>query len=102
MLQLIILQHVVQNFQPVKKYFKISILRIKNLSQFTYKKNNNKISEDTSDSDVNQPGSTLDENNECITQINIVDTFSSTFFSLLDYCSVFHEQFFHELTSTDF
>ena len=40
---------------------KPSILAIKKLSQFTYQKSSNKISEDTSDSDVNHPASISDE-----------------------------------------
>ena len=85
---------------------KPSILTIKKLSQFTYQEKSNKISEDTSDSDVNHPASISDENNECSTQINITDPFSSTVeseaFLNLDF-GVFHEQFFHKLTSlTDF
>ena len=43
---------------------KPSILRIKNLSQFTYQKNSSKISEDTNDSDVSYPTSISDENDE--------------------------------------
>ena len=81
---------------------KPSILTIKKLSQFTYQEKSNKISEDTSDSDVNHPASISDENNECSTQINITDPFSSTVeseaFLNLDF-GVFHEQFFHKLTS---
>ena len=81
---------------------KPSILTIKKLSQFTYQEKSNKISEDTSDSDVNHPASVSDENNECSTQINITDPFSSTVeseaFLNLDF-GVFHEQFFHKLTS---
>ena len=77
---------------------KPSILTIKKLSQFTYQKFSNKISEDTSDSDVNHPASISDENDECSTQINITNPFSSTVesesFLNLD-CGVFHEQFFH-------
>ena len=85
---------------------KPSILTIKKLSQFTYQKNSNKISEDTSDSDVNHPASISDENDECSIQINIADPFSSTVkiesFLNLDF-GLFHEQFFHKLTSlTDF
>ena len=79
---------------------------VKKLSQFTYQKNSNKISEDTGDSDVNHPASISDENDECSTQINITNPFSSTVesdaFLNLDF-GVFHEQFFHKLTSlTDF
>ena len=47
-----------------------------------------------------------DENDECSTQINITDPFSSTFESesfLKLAFGAFHEQFFHKLTSlTDF
>ena len=72
------------------------------MSQFTYQEKSNKISEDTSDSDVNHPASISDENNECNTQINITDPFSSNVeseaFLNLDF-GVFHEQFFHKLTS---
>ena len=50
---------------------KPSILTIKKLSQFTYHKNSNEISEDASDSDFNHPASISDENDECSTQINI-------------------------------
>ena len=75
---------------------KSSILTILKLSQFTYQKINNNISEDTSDSDVNHPASISDENNEYSTQINITDPFSSTVenesFLNLDF-GVFHEQF---------
>ena len=76
------------------------------MSEFTYQKNSNKISEDTGDSDVNHPASISDENDECSTQINITNPFSSTVesdaFLNLDF-GVFHEQFFHKLTSlTDF
>ena len=85
---------------------KPSILTIKKLSQFTYQKNSNKISEDTNDSNVNHPVSFSDKNDECSTQMNITDQFSSTFesetFLNLDF-GVFQEQFFHKLTSlTDF
>ena len=64
------------------------------------------ISEDTGDSDVNHPAPISDDNDECSTQINITDLFSSTVesetFLNLDF-RVFHEQFFHKLTSlTDF
>ena len=48
------------------------------MSQFTYQKNSNKISEDASDSDFNHPTSISDENDECSAQINITDSFSST------------------------
>ena len=76
------------------------------MSQFTYQKNSNKISEDTNDSNVNHPVSFSDKNDECSTQMNITDQFSSTFesetFLNLDF-GVFQEQFFHKLTSlTDF
>ena len=76
------------------------------MSQFTYPKNVNKISEDTSDPDVNHPASISDENDECNAQINITDPFSSDVesesFLNVDF-GVFHEQFFHKLTSlTDF
>ena len=75
------------------------------MSQSTYQKNS-KTSEDTSDSDVNHPASISDENDECSTQINITDPFSSTFESesfLKLAFGAFHEQFFHKLTSlTDF
>ena len=75
---------------------------IKKLSQFTCHKTNNKITEDTSDSDVNHPASISDENDKCSTQINIVNPFSSTVesesFLNLDF-DVFHEQFLHKLTS---
>ena len=81
---------------------KPSILTIKKFSQFTYQKNSNKISEDTGNSDVNHPASISDENDEGSTQINITDPFSSIFesesFLKLDF-GVFHEQFFHKLTS---
>ena len=81
---------------------KPSILTIKKLSQFTYQEKSNEISEDTSDSDVNHPAAVSDENNKCSTQINITDPFSSTAeseaFLNLDF-GVFHEQFFHKLTS---
>ena len=81
---------------------KPSILTIKKLSQFTYQKSSNKISEDTSDYDVNHPASISDENDKCSTQINRTDPFSSaveseSFFNL-DFGD-FHEQFFHKLTS---
>ena len=64
------------------------------------------MSEDTSDSDVNHPASISDENDECSTQINITDPFSSTVESEsslnLDF-GAFHEQLFHNSTSlTDF
>ena len=85
---------------------KPSILTIKKLSQFTYQKINNKISEDTSDSDVCHPASISDKNDECSTQIIITDPFSSTVESesfLNSDFGVFHEQFFHKFTSlTDF
>ena len=76
------------------------------MSQFTCQDINNKISEDTSDSDVNHLASISDENDECSTHINITDPFSSTIesqsFLHLDF-GVFHKQFFHKLTSlTDF
>ena len=75
------------------------------MSQFTYPKNVNKISEDTSDPDVNHPASMSDENDECSAPINITDPFSSAVESEsfnIDF-GVFHEQFFHKLTSlTDF
>ena len=76
------------------------------MSQFTYQKNSNKISEDTSDSDVNHPASISDENDECSSQINITGPFFSTVesesFFRLDF-GVFHDQFFHKLISlTDF
>ena len=78
---------------------KPSILTIKKLSQFIYQKIDNKISEDTSDSDVNHPASVSDENDECIAQINIIDSFSSTVesesFRNVDF-GVFHQQFFHK------
>ena len=79
---------------------------VKKLSQFTYQKISNKISEDTGDSDRNHPALISYENDELSTQINITDPFSSiveseTFLNL-DF-GVFHEQFFHKLTSlTDF
>ena len=60
------------------------------------------MSEDTSDSDANHPASISDENDECSTQFNITYPFSSTVesesFLNLDF-DVFHEQFFHKLTS---
>ena len=56
---------------------KPSILTIRK-SQFAYQKINDKISEDISDPDVNHPASISDENDECSTQINITDHFSST------------------------
>ena len=85
---------------------KPSISTIKKLSQITYQKINNKISEDTNDSDVNHPASISDENDECSTQIIITDTFSSTVesesFLNLDFGG-FHGQFVHKLTLlTDF
>ena len=49
---------------------KPSILTIKKLSQFTYQKNSNKISEDTGDSDVSHPASISDENDECSTSLS--------------------------------
>ena len=85
---------------------KPSILTIKKLSQFTNQKINNKMLEDTSDSDVNHSTSPLNENDESSTQINITDPFSSTVesesFLNLDF-GAFHEKFFYKLTSlTDF
>ena len=55
---------------------------------------------------MNHPLSFSDKNDECSTQMNITDQFSSTVenetFLNLDF-GVFHEQFFHKLTSlTDF
>ena len=74
----------------------------KKLSQFTYQKINSKISENTSGDNVNHPASMSDENDECSTQIKIVEPFSSTVesrpFLTLDF-GVFCEQFFQKLTS---
>ena len=85
---------------------KPSILKIKKLSQFTYQKKAIKYQKIPVKSDFNHPESISDENDECSTQINISDPFSSTVesesFLNLDF-DLFHEQFFHKLTSlTDF
>ena len=73
---------------------KPSISTIKKLSKFTYQKI------------PVTSASISDENDECSTQINITDPFSSTFESesfLKLAFGAFHEQFFHKLTSlTDF
>ena len=76
------------------------------MSQFNYKKINTIISEDTSDTDVNNFVSISVENDACSTQINIAHPFSSTVVSepfLNVHFSVFRQPFFHKLTSlTDF
>ena len=60
---------------------KQSVLTLKKLSQFTYQKVHKKISENTSNSNINHPASISDENDECSAQINITHPFFSIILS---------------------